>query len=732
MNPLEVWGGVECTINRLGERFYRQLDFSGHAQRLTDLELIADLGIRTLRHPVLWEATMPADAVGADWTWADASLRRLRALRIAPIVGLVHHGSGPQYTSLVEDTFAPGLAAYAAAVAQRYPWIDAYTPVNEPLTTARFSALYGLWYPHQCDTRSFLRALVNQCQATVLAMQAIRAVNPTAKLVQTDDLGKIYSTPGLAYQAEFENERRWLSWDLLCGMVNPHHRLWKYLLEGGVTADELHWFNDHPCPPDVIGLNHYVTSDRFLHQNRDWCPQARWGGNATERYADVEAVRVLEQPAGGVSLALREAWQRYRLPIAITEAHLGCTREEQLRWLLEVWQAAHDGREQGIDVRAVTAWALFGSFDWNTLLTSFTGRYEPGAFDVRGPSPRPTAVAQLVKDFARRAHPRHAVLLSTPGWWRRPARLSRPIDDTHDAPQLPRKKRQPLLIVGATGTLGRAFGRICEARDIPYRLVGRAGMDIGDARSIDLALEDISPWAVINAAGYVHVDAAEHDRDRCYRENSVGAEQLAAACALRRLAFLTFSSDLVFDGCRTDPYTESHRVAPLNVYGMSKACAEAGVLQRHPAALVVRTSAFFGPWDQHNFVSVALSTLAGGDSFIAFDDVIISPTYVPDLANVSLDLLIDDAQGLWHLANRGALSWAELARRAASKANISTRRLVTASRRNAKLPARRPPYSALGSERGALLPDLDDALDRYIAALAAGFASPLRHKRVGS
>jgi dTDP-4-dehydrorhamnose reductase len=106
-------------------------------------------------------------------------------------------------------------------VAARYPWLEYYTPVNEPCTTARFAGLYGVWYPHGRDDRTFIQALLIQCRATVLSMRAIRAVNPNARLVQTDDLGKTYSTPELAKVAEFYNERRWLAWDLLCGMIGP-------------------------------------------------------------------------------------------------------------------------------------------------------------------------------------------------------------------------------------------------------------------------------------------------------------------------------------------------------------------------------------------------------------------------------------------------------------------------------------------------------------------------------
>jgi dTDP-4-dehydrorhamnose reductase len=252
----DVWGGIECTVNRVGDRYFDQIERSGHADRPEDLERFARLGIRALRYPVLWERTAPDGLAGADWSWPDQRLSRLYALGIAPIVGLVHHGSGPRYTNLLDPSFPLLLAEYAGAVARRYPWITHYTPVNEPLTTARFSGLYGHWYPHGRDARSFARALLHQCRAVVLAMDRIREVNPEAKLVQTDDLGKVFSTRLLAYQAKFENQRRWLTFDLLCGRVGPDHGLWEYLRRvAGVREEELRFFVDHPCPPDIIGLN---------------------------------------------------------------------------------------------------------------------------------------------------------------------------------------------------------------------------------------------------------------------------------------------------------------------------------------------------------------------------------------------------------------------------------------------------------------------------------------------
>src|SRR5215217_6566562 len=334
--PLELWAGYECTLNRVGHSQHDQLELTGHYGRLDDLDRLAELGVRTIRYPILWERCERLRASGAPFAWPDAALERLHALGIEPIVGLVHHGSGPFGTSLLDDGFAEGLAAFARTVAERYPWVRRYTPVNEPLTTARFSALYGVWYPHVRDDAAFLRATLNQVRATRLAMKAIRAVRPDAQLVQTEDLGRTHATRTLRYQADFENERRWLSLDLLAGRVRPGHAMYRYLRWCGVSDGELAHAVEEGCPPDVLGINHYATSERYLDERLERYPPHTHGGNGRHRYADVEAVRVLTDGVTGPQALLTEAWERYRIPIAVTEAHLGCTREQQLRWLAEI------------------------------------------------------------------------------------------------------------------------------------------------------------------------------------------------------------------------------------------------------------------------------------------------------------------------------------------------------------------------------------------------------------
>ena len=282
---LALWGGLECTINRVGEAFHNQLERSGHEQRPDDIARFCALGMTAIRYPILWERVAPNGLDSADWRWTDQQVARLQGSDVSVIAGLVHHGSGPANTSLLDDGFVTGLAAFAAAVAQRYPGIEYYTPVNEPLTTARFSGLYGFWYPHGKDDQTFLRALLVQCRATVLSMRAIRAINPKAKLVQTDDLGKTTGTPAMAKLAEFYNHRRWLGWDLLCGMVGPEHALWKYLIRNGIGADDIFWFKANPCPPDIIGANYYVTSERWLDHRAELYPPHQVGRDDRHRNA---------------------------------------------------------------------------------------------------------------------------------------------------------------------------------------------------------------------------------------------------------------------------------------------------------------------------------------------------------------------------------------------------------------------------------------------------------------
>lgn len=704
----EIWGGIECTINRVDDRYLDQLDLAGLYANPAYLDAIIKLQLRQIRFPVLWEKHQPALTGPIDWSFTADCLNRLRENNIEPIVGLLHHGSGPAYTDMLHEDFPVLFAEYAVKVAEKFPWVKQYTPVNEPLTTARFSGLYGLWYPHKKNDVSFIRMLLNELKATVLAMQGIRKINPEAILIQTEDLGKSYSTPLLSYQATFENHRRWLTFDILCGRLNAAHPLWSYVMRLGIEKSKLQFFIDNPCPPDVIGVNHYITSERYLDENTEHYPIHSVGSNTLHAYADVEAVRVHIDEPHGLEHLLKEMWERYHLPVAITEAHLNCTREDQLRWFNHVYEVASKLKMEGMDIRAVTAWALLGSFGWNKLLTCLSNKYESGVFDISAGYARPTALSYLIKDLTHGQNaPEH--LLAHPGWWKHEARFYKKGTKNDECKSA--VLSQPLIIIGKTGTLGQAFSKLCSERNIHHLLLDRTDADICNEEQLENMIKYHKPWAIINAAGYVKVDEAEKDWINCYEANFLGVEKLAAICSWHAIKLMTFSSDLVFGGEKNQPYVETDITSPVNTYGHSKQLAENAVLKLDPAALMIRTAAFFGPWDHYNFAKQLFSRLGAGKKFLAPDDNFISPTYLPHLVHASLDLLIDNASGIWHLANKGCVTWYAFAKMLAQRTNLNPDLVIPVY--NLQAPAKRPAFSALGSEKYKHMPTLDEALDSF-------------------
>ena len=695
---MEVWGGIECTVNRVGDRYFDQIVRTGHDARLDDLARFAELGITAIRYPLLWER-MAAESPDRAFAWADERLGRLRELGIRPIAGLVHHGSGPRETDLRDPEFPRRLAEYARMVATRYPWIREWTPINEPVTTARFSGLYGHWYPHERSDASFVRMTINQARGIAEAMAAIRSVIPQARLLHTDDAGTIFATEPLVMQAAFENQRRDLALDLLFGRVDAQHPLWGYLLGSGATPEELEWFLANPCPPDTIGANYYVTSDRVLDHRLELYPPETHGGNGHMEYADVAAVRAEQPVTSGFAAILERYWTQYERPVALTEVHMACTREEQLRWVADAWDGMKEASRHGVPVRAMCIWSLLGAYDWSRLVTDDAGHYESGVFDARTSPPRRTALFSAVRSLATTGEMRHHVL-SAPGWW-------------HAGPSVPasRRRNKRLLLLGPTGTLGSAILRRCQERNLDVLALGRSDMDITRASDVSRAIGACQPWAVINATGFVDVDRAELDADACMAVNCTGARMVAEACARVGAGLVTFSSDLVFDGSRDTPYVESHPVSPLSTYGRSKVALEQAVLEYVPDVLIIRTSAFIDGSDERTFSGWVMSAAARGDRIRTTAEVI-SPTYVPALADSLLDLLIDGERGVWHLANDGALSWTSLALRIVSELGFEPALVEEVLPEELGRVAVRPRYSVLGSERGSPMPTLDDSLNR--------------------
>ena len=226
--------------------------------------------MRATRYPVLWERVAPRHPRARDYRWAARRLAALADRGVEPIVTLLHHGSGPAYTSLVDPAFPHLFAEYAAATARRFPWVKRWTPINEPLTTARFSTLYAAWYPNAFfDDAAFGRAIVNEALAIAYAAERIRDVVPDARFLLTEDLQSFTAADaGVEDYVAHKRERTFLSCELLQGRIVDGHPMHRYLVERcQVDAALLRRLERRPQPPDVMGWNYYPNSERWLESD---------------------------------------------------------------------------------------------------------------------------------------------------------------------------------------------------------------------------------------------------------------------------------------------------------------------------------------------------------------------------------------------------------------------------------------------------------------------------------
>jgi dTDP-4-dehydrorhamnose reductase len=406
---LEIWASPEPTVARVDRLRWRdQLHETGHDERDDDVDRIAALGVKATRYPVLWEKVAPAHPDARDYGWAERRLRGLAERGVEPIVTLLHHGSGPAYTSLVDPAFPALFEEYAAATAARFPWIKRWTPINEPLTTARFSTLYGTWFPNgRMDDPAFGRAIVNEALAFARAARRIRDRIPDATFLLTEDLQRFFAADErIAAYVEHKRERMFLSCELLQGRIVDGHPMHRYLVEDcGISRADLAELEREPSPPDLMGWNYYPNSERWLASIDD-------GRHENVGLVDV-APDVMDMRA-----ALRDAYRRLRLPFALSEVHVFGDERERARWMLSRYADARAVAMEGIPIVAFGAWAAFGMVDWVSLLCRSERVCEDGIYTCGRPgvAPRPTLVAEVVAELAAGRVP---AMPPDEGWWER-------------------------------------------------------------------------------------------------------------------------------------------------------------------------------------------------------------------------------------------------------------------------------------------------------------------------
>ncbi len=283
-----------------------------------------------------------------------------------------------------------------------------------------------------------------------------------------------------------------------------------------------------------------------------------------------------------------------------------------------------------------------------------------------------------------------------------------------------------ILVVGAAGRLGGALMRRLSGLGRPHRGLTRDDLDLEATEAIRPLIEKLRPGAVLNAAAYNDVDGAEtvEGRASAMRVNRDAPRELARACRGLGIPFVHVSTDYVFDGSLRRPYREDDPPAPLQVYGRSKHEGERATLGEHRGALVVRTSAVFGPGPHPGFVDLVLRFARERGVVEIVEPPTASTTYSIDLAATLLDLVEAGASGLFHVVNEGHCTRLELARAALRIAGVA-REVEIRLREPDHGRALRPRYSVLDDARlrvwrGRGLRSWGEALAAYLGERAGG------------
>ncbi len=276
-----------------------------------------------------------------------------------------------------------------------------------------------------------------------------------------------------------------------------------------------------------------------------------------------------------------------------------------------------------------------------------------------------------------------------------------------------------IVVVGAGGQLGTAFGELLGAAAVPLT---RAELDLDRLDEIAPVISGCRPTLVVNCAAYNAVDRAEGEQEQARRINALAVERLAAAARDADAGFLTFSTDFVFPGDAIAPYTESSAPGPLNVYGHTKLEGEQLALAAHPGALVVRTS-WVMSGTPPNFAATALRLAMQGGARVV-DDQTGRPTLAADLAPAALHAAKRGANGVLHLTNQGETTRYALAREIADLARLDPKAISPCTSVEFGAAAPRPAYSVLGSERLTEigiepLPHYRRGLEQAVARLAS-------------
>ena len=280
-----------------------------------------------------------------------------------------------------------------------------------------------------------------------------------------------------------------------------------------------------------------------------------------------------------------------------------------------------------------------------------------------------------------------------------------------------------IAVVGAGGQLGAAIAEECATAHDTVTFT-RANLDTTDDAAVAAAMDRARPDAIVNGSAYTDVDGAEDHPVVALNVNAFAVRALARAAEAHGAALVHFSTDFVFAGTASAPYAEQDRPNPRSVYAASKLLGEWLALEA-PRAYVLRVESLFGraangPAAKGSVAGIVKTLLAGGSPKV-FEDRTVSPSYIPDAARATRQLLESAAPpGLYHCVNSGLCTWLEFARELARQLGVEPR-FDAVKMADVALRAARPQYCALSNEKlrsvGIVMPSWQDALARYVATI---------------
>ena len=376
--------GIECSYPTIQNGKVRrdQLRECGHYDRYKeDIELVKEMGLRVLRYGLPYYSIHRGPGK-YDWGFADLAMAEIRRQGITPILDLLHFGV-PDWLGNFQNPELPiHFADYCAAVAERYPWVRYYTPVNEIYVTARHSAKDGLWNEQLKDDKAFVTALKHTVAASIMGTQQLAKRRNDLIVIQSESAEYIHEVCAVPTpEVLLHNELRFLSLDLLYAHA-PIADVALYLLDNGMTRAEYKWFMaGQPPGYQVMGNDYY-------------------GRNEQIKLPDGQVFSSMD--VLGWYEITKEYYNRYHKPVMHTETNV-FEADDAPMWLWKQWINLMRMRRDGTPVVGFTWYSLIDQIDWDSGLAEQNSRVNAcGLYDLdRKARPVADAYKALLKEFGQ-------------------------------------------------------------------------------------------------------------------------------------------------------------------------------------------------------------------------------------------------------------------------------------------------------------------------------------------